>query len=44
MRSPKLTVLTGLAITNIHRNIKVDIDRVINRYGGSGNREIDFFL
>jgi len=34
----------GLAIINTHQNIEVDIDPVINGYGGCGNTEIDFFL
>jgi len=34
--------MTGIAIINIHQNIEVDIDRVIDRYGGCGNTEIDF--
>jgi len=34
----------GLAIINIHRKIDVDIERVINGYGGWGNTEINFFI
>ena len=26
---------------SVHQNIKVDIDRVINRYGDSGHTDID---
>lgn len=35
--------LTGLAIMHVHRNIDVDINNIINRFG-KNKRKIDFIL
>lgn len=36
--------LTGLALLNIHREIDVDIDNIINRFARIGNRKLEFIL
>ena len=36
--------MTRLAIINVHRDLSIETDRVINRYGGSINKEKKLFL
>lgn len=35
---------TGLALLNIHRDIVVDTENIINRFASSGKRNLDFVL
>ena len=36
--------LTGLALLNAHREIEVDVDKVIDRFAKIGNRRLEFVL
>ena len=38
------TRLNGLALLNVHRNIDISIDRVIDRFANSGARKLEFCL
>jgi hypothetical protein len=38
------TRLSGLALLNVHRDIDISIDRVIDRFANSGARKLEFFL
>ena len=34
--------LTGLALMNVHRDIDIDVDKVIDRFAKSGKRRMPF--
>jgi len=36
--------LTGLALLNVHRDISVSVDNVIDRFAKSQTRRLDFVL
>ena len=36
--------LVGLALLNVHRDILVNVENVIERFAKSGNRKLDFVL
>ena len=38
------TRLSSLALLNVHRDIDISIDRVIDRFAKSGARKLEFFL
>ncbi|ESN94593.1 hypothetical protein HELRODRAFT_68816 [Helobdella robusta] len=37
-------ILVGLALLNVHRDVLVNVENIIERFAKSGNRKIEFVL